>query len=605
MPITVPTATLERTPGGTPYSTEFQDIYHSEHGGLAQARHVFVGGNALPDRWQGRDSFTILETGFGLGLNFLATWHAWRADTRRSRRLHFVSVEHRPLASGDLRDALAPFAELQPLAGALLGVWPPPLAGLHRLHFDAGNVMLTLAFGDACEVLPQLVARADAFYLDGFSPARNPRVWSPEVVREIARIARPGATFSTWTVAGGVRTALANAGFRVEKRDGFGNKRAMLMGMRADAAPGGRRDRRAVVLGAGLAGTLVAERLAARDWDVELVDSLAERSAPPVGLVRPIVNLRDALNAQASRGAFLYALQHFRGLQHDGFHLQWQRCGVLQLAADEDEAHRFEAIVRTQGFPPEFLAFVDAAEAARLARRAVRGPGWWFPGGAWVSPASLAVAALARAGPKVRRITGRAVQRIAFDQGAWRALDSEGRVLADAPTMIVAAAADSRRLVPDARLPLSRVRGQVTFLPPAAQRSLEIIVSGSGYVAPLPDGGHCVGASYHHDDDDASVRAADHRDNLARAGTMLPGFAADLHPMSLSGWTGFRATVPDRLPIAGSGAAPGLHFATGLGSRGLLWAPIAAELIASALEDEPLPFTRDLAGALSPRRFLS
>ncbi len=149
------------------------------------------------------------------------------------------------------------------------------------------------------------------------------------------------------------------------------------------------------------------------------------------------------------------------------------------------------------------------------------------------------------------------------------------------------------------------MRGQVTYLPPSPARALEVIVSGTGYVAPIPEGGHCIGASYHHDDDDPGVRVADHRDNLARAESMLPGFAAGLHPADLEGWTGFRTTVPDRLPIFGATSVAGVHMATGLGSRGLLWAPLGAELLACELEGEPLPLERDLAGAISPRRFLS
>ena len=157
----------------------------------------------------------------------------------------------------------------------------------------------------------------------------------------------------------------------------------------------------------------------------------------------------------------------------------------------------------------------------------------------------------------------------------------------------------------EARLPLAKVRGQVTFLPPSASRKLDVVVSGSGYVAPLPDGGHVVGATYGHHDDGDDVRAADHRDNLSRLENMLPGFAEGLHPMSLEGLAGFRATVPDRLPIFGATAIPGIWTATGLGSRGLLWAPIGAELVAARLEDEPSPLPRDLGGAISPRRFLS
>src|SRR6185437_12351305 len=121
---------------------------------------------------------------------------AWRADAGRPRRLHFVSTESRPFAHAELVAALAPFGEVEPLARALASAWPPALAGFHRLHFDAGRVILTLLLGDARALLPQLVARADALYLDGFAPAKNPELWTPGLVRELARLARPGATLA-------------------------------------------------------------------------------------------------------------------------------------------------------------------------------------------------------------------------------------------------------------------------------------------------------------------------------------------------------------------------------------------------------------------------
>ena len=603
--ISLPLSALDRTADGTPFSGEFGDIYHSSQGGLAQARHVFLEGSALPRRWRGLDRFVILETGFGLGLNFLAAWQAWRADPARPARLHFVSVENRPFARSDLVHALAPFGELEPLARALAASWPPPLAGFHRLHFEGGRVMLTLLLGDAAAMLPQLEARADAFFLDGFAPARNPGIWSPEVVRELARLAAPGATIATWTVAGGVRAALSDAGFQVEKRAGFGAKREMLAGARGEPEAVARPQRRAVVVGAGVAGSLCAERLAARGWQVGLVEARTQRSAPPVGLVRPIANLRDAVNARLSRAAFLYALQHFDELAAGERGLDWSRCGVLQVAENDEEAARFEVIATSQGHPAEFLEYLDRARAAAICGWPVPRGGWWFPGGAWVAPSSLAEAALARAGDLVSRTIGRAVDRLEREGADWRALDADGRVIAEAPVLVLANAVDAKRLLPAARLSLSAVRGQVTFLPADPSRRLDVIVSGNGYVAPLARGGHLAGASYAHDDPDPSVRARDHAENLARAESMLPGFANGLDPSSLDGWTGWRATVPDRLPIFGAAAQPGLHLATGLGSRGLLWTPLGAELLACQLEEEPWPLPVTLAGAVSPRRFLS
>jgi tRNA 5-methylaminomethyl-2-thiouridine biosynthesis bifunctional protein len=607
MSVTVPHAQFDRAADGTPFSPEFEDVYHSAHGGLAQSRHVFLAGNGLPARWGGRDSFVVMETGFGLGLNFLSAWDAWRKDPSRPKRLHFVSVESRPLTREDLAAALAPFAEIEPLAQELVRAWPPPLAGFHRLHFDRGDVILTLLVGEARQMLPQLVARVDAFFLDGFSPARNPGMWSPEVVREFARLAAPGATLATWTVAGGVRTALADAGFRIEKREGFGAKREMLTGRYDGAGAAGAppSSRRAVVIGAGLAGTLAAERLASRGWEVDLVDASRERSVSAVGLVRPIANLRDAVNAQVSRGAFLYALQHFRGLQQGGYPIVWNPCGVLQLAEGADEASRFAAIASSQQYPPSFLEFVDPARASALAGREVRGAGWWFALGALVSPESLITASLQRGGERIRRRLGRKVERIEREGASWRALDADDRVIAEAPVIVLANAVDAKRLLPEARLSLSEVRGQVTYVPASAASALQIVVSGTGYIAPLPEGGVCIGASYHHDDSDRSVRDADHSANLLRAESMLQGFTRGVNVAQLEGWTGFRATVPDRLPVFGPTAVPGVHAATGLGSRGLLWAPLGAELLVCHLEGEPLPLSRDLAGAISPRRFLS
>lgn len=565
-----------------------------------------MAGNALPERWAGRHSFVVLETGFGIGLNFLAAWDAWRSDPRRPSRLHFVSVDHAPVGASEIADAAAGIAELEPLARALANVLPPPLAGFHRLHFDGGRVILTLLFGAAADSLPQLDARVDAFMLDGFTPSRDPQAWSPGVVRELARLAAPGATLATRTVATGIQAALRGAGFTIEASGaGGGTRHEMLVGRRegtgSDAAPA----TRAMVIGGGLAGTLVAERLASRDFEVALIDARA-RSFAAVGLVRPVVNLRDALNAQASRSAHLYALQHFRALAHDGFHLQWDRSGILQLAGDADEEARMAAIAAAQGYPDSFLRYVDAQEAAVLTQRPVRGGGWHLGCGAWVSPESLAIASLARAGEGVRRHTGHAVERVSREDGEWIAWGESGNAIARAPHVVVANAAGAARLLPQARLSLSRVRGQVTYLPPSPSRALPLPVSGSGYIAPLPEGaGWVVGASFQHDDEDARVRVEDHGENLARAESMLPGFAADADPASVSGWAGFRTTVPDRLPVFGATTQPGAWLATGLGSRGLLWGPLGAELIASAVSGEPCPLPRDLAGAISPLRFLS
>ena len=213
---------------GVPYSEAYRDVYHSAGGGPEQARHVFLGGNGLPQRWRARESFTIVETGFGLGVNFLATCAALLGDAKAPERLDYVSAEKHPLARDDLAAALARYPELR--ADELIALWPTPVEGVHRARLARGRIELTLLLGDALEWLPRIDVRADAFYLDGFAPERNPELWSAGIARELARLAAPGATLATWTVAREVRERLAAAGFEVEKRPGFGRKREMLAG---------------------------------------------------------------------------------------------------------------------------------------------------------------------------------------------------------------------------------------------------------------------------------------------------------------------------------------------------------------------------------------
>jgi tRNA 5-methylaminomethyl-2-thiouridine biosynthesis bifunctional protein len=233
-------ARLELAPDGTPVSERYGDVYHSIAGGHAQARHVFLGGNGLPVRWRGRASFSLFETGFGLGLNFMATWLAWRSDPQRSGRLEFISVEKHPFSAADLAQAHLAWPEFAPLSTALCAAWPELVPGEHRIDLDEGCVVLRLLFGDACEIMASLDASVDAIYLDGFSPAKNPELWSPAVCRQLARLVHPETTLATWSVAGSVRRALAAAGFEVARCPGFAGKRQMLSGryVGSDSAAG-------------------------------------------------------------------------------------------------------------------------------------------------------------------------------------------------------------------------------------------------------------------------------------------------------------------------------------------------------------------------------
>jgi tRNA 5-methylaminomethyl-2-thiouridine biosynthesis bifunctional protein len=283
--------------------------------------------------------------------------------------LHFLSVEKHPFSGVDLKILHARWPEFSALTRELLSAWPPLVRGFHRLHLDDERITLTLLFGDAGELLPRLQAEADAFYLDGFAPAKNPDLWSPRLFAELARLAAPDATLATYTVAGQVRNDLAASGFANRKRPGFAQKREMLVGQRE----GGTRSvaanpaRRAIVLGAGLAGTCCAERLAARGWQVELIERhgapAQEASGNPSAILRPVLNLADTAPARLSRSAFVYALQHLHKLQRSAQKVLARHSGILQLAVKADEAERLAQIIETLGLSEDFVRDVDAGHA--------------------------------------------------------------------------------------------------------------------------------------------------------------------------------------------------------------------------------------------------
>ncbi|HMS94869.1 MAG TPA: tRNA (5-methylaminomethyl-2-thiouridine)(34)-methyltransferase MnmD [Tabrizicola sp.] len=209
---------------GVPVSRRFDDPYFSLAGGLAETRHVFLTGNGLPDRF--RDGFHIAELGFGTGLNLMATLLAHQGPGH----LFFTSFEAFPMEAPDIARALAAFPETAPVAPLFLDQWSK---GARRLHFP--NLTAVIIIGDARETLPAWQGRADAWFLDGFSPAKNPELWSDDLMTEVARHTAPGGTFATYTAAGHVRRALADAGFTVTRHPGFGRKRHMSRGVFAVA----------------------------------------------------------------------------------------------------------------------------------------------------------------------------------------------------------------------------------------------------------------------------------------------------------------------------------------------------------------------------------
>lgn len=608
---------------GIPYAEAYGDVYHSADGGLEQARYVFLAGNGLPERWANRHRFTIVETGFGLGLNFLATWQAWRDDPQRSARLHYVAIEKHPFSARDLAQLHALWPELASLSAQLRDAWPVLVTGFHRIELEEGRVVLTLAFGDIADCLPQIDAAADAFYLDGFAPGKNPEMWSPQVLTRLNRLAAPDATAATYTVSAAVRQALTQGGFHCEKRPGFGRKRDMLAARYAPrwqtADRPGAAERHAIVIGAGIAGSAACERLAARGWKVTLIERhdrpAQEASGNLAGIAMPLLSKDDNLSSRLLRSAFLYTVRCWDRLGGIGETFAGESCGVLHLARDAAHAQVQREAVESLGFPEDFVRWMDGRAVEALTGAGGLAGAWFFPRGGWVTPSSLCAALLHACGDSLQRCFVREAAALERTAEGWCVRDGRGDIVAQAPVVILANGTIATSFPQTQALPLSAIRGQVTHVPAEALPELPVVLCGEGYVTRPANGICCVGASYDFDSD-TQLRQASHDENLARLKQVLPQADVDV---ALAGRVGFRCVSPDRLPLAGAlpdaslpvagsrlrdvPRLPGLYGLLAYGSRGIVWAPFAAELLASMLEGEPLPIERELAEALDPARF--
>ena len=561
----------------TPYSEAFDDLYHHVAGGPAQAEHVFLQGNGLPQRWAKRERFVILETGFGFGLNFLVTLNAWRRHP--GGKLHSVAVEKHPFSLQDLRTLHERYPNLKKEAADLHSIWPMLVSGGHRA--ELGNVVLTLFFADI-KILRELRLAADAIYLDGFSPAKNPDMWSPQLMRNVSRLAAPEATAATWSVATPVRASLERVGFAVEKRAGFGHKKEMLVARNTRSGSSFQKSnpKNAVVVGAGLAGAAVCERLCARGWEVELVERHAspaqEASGNPAGAFHPVVTPDDSIFARLTRAGFFHAVNRWKVLED----LRWDQCGLLQLARDERESA--SQLRSVDGLPPEYAQAVSPGEASAHAGVPLAAGGVWFPEAGWIDPRSLVDAQLAACGSRLHKRFGTELENLPRDR-----------------IVILANSFDAPKLHPVPHLTLRRVRGQLTYVPATDFEPPHVVVVRGGMVLPPVDGSCVVGASFDIDDTDPAPRADSDAGNLERLEKIIP---LNSKPRAIGGRVAFRSVTPDRLPVVGQ-ISENVYGAFAYGSRGLVWAALAAELIASQLDGDPLPLEGKLVDALSPQRF--
>lgn len=633
--------------GNTPFSRTFQDIYYQPEHGLAETRHVFIQANRLHERWTALPagaSFTIIEMGFGTGLNFLATWQAWQQTATAAHcHLHYVSIERHPLHLADLDKALSAWPELKPHHQALSQAYPWLTPGFHRRHFAKENISLTLIFDDAINALGALycpaTGLADAWFLDGFNPAHNPAMWQQAVYQRIARLSKPHATLSTFSAARAVREGLQTCGFYIEKIPGFHRKRDMTRGELvtnpADRdsnsppwyelpTPIPPSQHRAIVIGAGLAGCATVHHLQRRGWEVVLIDQHAKPAQAASGNAQGIFYpwLSQDFNAisQLSVAAYDYALHHWQQLEKTTS-FSCTSCGVLQL----DKHRHAQTWLAKHHFPDALVCALDVQQASQKAGIHLQQGGLWFPQAGWLAPAELCQAWLTSASAGLHTYYGQAITHAVYHDGHWRVYNDVS-CIAEAPLLIVATGYALKNMPLANELPLQTTYGEMHTLPVAGQSAnLQCVVCHDTYLTPAHHDQHSLGASY-----TMEPSSQLHQNLAGLAAWQAPLAQAFAHVAPLQSRMAQRLSSRDHLPLVGpwpnipqqsqdyrelwkgrpahrypaASYYPGLYINAAYGSRGITHTPLFAEFLVNQWHGEAWPLPKHSLSHLTPNRFL-
>lgn len=636
-----------------PFSIQYQDIYYAERNGLEQCRHVFIEGNDLIRRWAAVDSsFVIGETGFGTGLNFLLTWNLWEQHAPSHATLFYYSCELHPLRLEDMQNALAAWPELATYAHALVAAYPALTPGFHHLVFNQGRVRLTLMLGEAAECYEQLlicgeggletklrVTYFDAWYLDGFAPAKNPAIWSEDLIRILALLSKPGTTFATYTIAAAVKKQLIQQNFAIEKATGFSPKKHMLKGYktyeqtkryRGKQTPWhfapiqNIKEKKAIIVGAGLAGCYTAYALAQRGFAVTLIDELSDiasgASANEQAVLFPKLSAYRSPMTQFLLDAFVYAYRTYEQFLTDNPRLGALN-GCLILANNRREIKTQNNLSFWLSHYPELGELVDSKQASHLAGLEIAHDALFIPHSGYINAKELS--AMLIACDSITLLTGETIRELIHNNGTWTVNGIS------APYLILANGFKINTFAQTSYLPIKAIRGQLTFIEASAQSALlKIPVCGDGHVLPAINGMHTVGATFELYQNIAGVDAKDDVQNLAKLAHLISSQNWSNHV--IGSWSGIRASTPDYLPLVGPIADcesfnttyvgfcadanrfipntanyySNLFACSGFGARGLTTIPLAAEYIASLINGELPILPRKIMQALSPARFL-
>jgi tRNA 5-methylaminomethyl-2-thiouridine biosynthesis bifunctional protein len=651
---------------GQPYSEVFDDIYYSSGeseviSGESEFQHVFFRHNGLPERWQGRNDFVIAELGFGSGLNCILTIREWLkhcAECNEEKTLHYVAIEKYPLSAESIAELISRYAELKPFCDELLKSYPPAIETTHSRSLFDNRVVIHFKFMDVCKALADEKLNVDAWFLDGFSPAKNPGMWSPDLFLNIAQNSSDGATCSTYTSAGLVKRNLLNAGFVVNKVSGYGKKRDMLVAelpaaktsitqlnnttmssfkykdkpwfvpqQKKDASVKKATIRNATIIGAGIAGLSLAYALVQRGWTVTIVDkdgdNQKEASSNPAPIVYPRLSINHDVDTEFFTAAYCHALYVFKSLQKKSRQRFWFDDGLLQLM----DKKRITQIIKKFQFNSDFISIVDGLIEQPVTGKKEEQVTINYASAGVVLPALLCDVLKSECGDKLN-IVDAEVTNINYDGKKWQCL-SASLLIKEAEILIIANGRAINDLALSLTFPLEVIRGQVIVLN-ENQKSHQInkTLNADVHVTPAINSKHYLGASYTKKDRNVEVSQKDNRALLESLNKIYPGIFKEDDVCKT--WVGFRTMSKDRVPIVGAVADEsffnkeyadirhgsttkiyqsarylnGLYISAAHGSRGFTSSFLSAEIVASLINGDPSPVSKKVVDYLSPSRFI-
>lgn len=592
----------------SPRSEQFDDIYFAVEDGLEETKHVFLAGNNLPARWEGRPRFTIAETGFGTGLNFLSVWKCFEENSAPHQTLTYISFEKYPLSAADISRYLGIWSsEIGSYLSRLVAVYPLRVGGWHKIKVT-DRVTLLLVFDDVNRAIAELDTDINAWFLDGHAPAKNPDMWSQTVFDAMARTSCNGTTCATFTAAGVAKRGLRGAGFAIEKRRGFGRKRDMIVGVFSgrNARPAKATVKNVAVVGGGLAGTSAGYALSRTGCAVDIYESAglgAGASGNPRGLFNPRFSAQRSAESDFYASAYALAVGTFRDLQSRtdiGYH----PCGSLHLAMDEDKTRRFDGVCKTWDWHHDHLQKCDTVLASEIAGISISKDSYYLPDSAIVDPYRLCRAYAA--GLIVHKEDVALLER---QDSGWRV---NGRVY---DAVVIATGAQALSYSQTSWLPLNTVRGQLSFAAstPATLRIKANLCYG-GYCSVGHEGRHVIGSTFQPWLTDTGLRDEDHQQILSQLEEAIPALRGEFKMNG--GRAALRTASKDRVPVGGAipdaaiwsperpAGLDGLYISTGHGSHGLLSSLLIAEQIAASIQGTVSPSPASVLSHLSPERFL-